>query len=99
MSIRDILVTGGAGYIGSHLVDALVARDYRVTVLDNLEPQVHRSGTWPSLRQREGDVRQRRRPRSLRCSSRSCSRPRRSCTSARRSASARACIRSIATWT
>jgi len=48
MSIRRILVTGGAGYIGSHLVDALVARDYQVTVLDNLEPQVHRSGTWPS---------------------------------------------------
>ena len=48
MSIRHILVTGGAGYIGSHLVDALVGRQYRVTVLDNLEPQVHRSGTWPS---------------------------------------------------
>ena len=48
MSIRNVLVTGGAGYIGSHLVDALVARDYAVTVLDNLEPQVHRSGTWPS---------------------------------------------------
>jgi dTDP-L-rhamnose 4-epimerase len=46
--MRDILVTGGAGYIGSHLVDALVAREYRVTVLDSLEPQVHRSGTWPS---------------------------------------------------
>src|SRR6188768_709229 len=48
MPIRHVLVTGGAGYIGSHLVDSLVARDYRVTVLDNLEPQVHRSGTWPS---------------------------------------------------
>jgi dTDP-L-rhamnose 4-epimerase len=48
MSIRHILVTGGAGYIGSHLVDALVSRDYCVTVLDNLVPQVHRSGTWPS---------------------------------------------------
>jgi dTDP-L-rhamnose 4-epimerase len=48
MGIRDILVTGGAGYIGSHLVDALVARDYRVTVFDDLVPQVHRSGTWPS---------------------------------------------------
>jgi len=48
MSIQTVLVTGGAGYIGSHLVDALVAREYRVTVLDNLEPQVHRSGTWPS---------------------------------------------------
>ena len=48
MSIHDVLVTGGAGYIGSHLVDALVGCGYRVTVLDSLEPQVHRSGTWPS---------------------------------------------------
>ena len=45
---QRVLVTGGAGYIGSHLVDALVSRGYTVTVLDNLEPQVHRSGTWPS---------------------------------------------------
>ena len=64
MSIRDVLVTGGAGYIGSHLVDALVAREYRVTVLDNLEPQVHRSGTWPSYanpkaKYVKGDVRDR----------------------------------------
>ena len=64
MAIRNILVTGGAGYIGSHLVDALVRRDYRVTVLDNLEPQVHRSGTWPSYANAkaeyvEGDVRDR----------------------------------------
>ena len=48
MAMRSVLVTGGAGYIGSHLVDRLVARDYRVTVLDNLEPQVHRAGVWPS---------------------------------------------------
>jgi len=64
MSIQTILVTGGAGYIGSHLVDALVAREYRVTVLDNLEPQVHRSGNWPSYanakaRYVRGDVRDR----------------------------------------
>src|SRR4030095_11800204 len=64
MAIRDILVTGGAGYIGSHLVDALVGREYRVTVLDNLEPQVHRSGTWPSYANTKaqyvkGDVRDR----------------------------------------
>src|SRR4029434_3047096 len=64
MTIENVLVTGGAGYIGSHLVDALVSRGYRVTVLDILEPQVHRSGTWPSYanpraRYVRGDVRER----------------------------------------
>lgn len=34
-------MTGGAGFIGSFLVDALVARGHAVTVLDNLETQVH----------------------------------------------------------
>ena len=48
MAIRSVLVTGGAGYIGSHLVDRLVAQEYVVTVLDNLDPQVHRTGAWPS---------------------------------------------------
>ena len=64
MSIRHVLVTGGAGYIGSHLVDGLIARGYQVTVLDSLVPQVHRSGTWPSYanakaRYVQGDVRDR----------------------------------------
>ena len=36
-----ILVTGGAGFIGSHLVDALVAKGHRVTAYDRLDPQVH----------------------------------------------------------
>lgn len=61
---RRMLVTGGAGYIGSHLVDTLVKRGDVVTVLDNLEPQVHRSGTWPTYanpaaRYVRGDVRDR----------------------------------------
>ncbi len=39
-----ILVTGGAGFIGSHVVDRLVERGDRVVVLDNLDPQVHGAG-------------------------------------------------------
>src|SRR3954454_23130881 len=36
-----VLITGGAGVIGSPLADALLARAYRVRALDNLSPQVH----------------------------------------------------------
>ena len=32
----NILVTGGAGFIGSHLDDALIARGHQITVVDNL---------------------------------------------------------------
>ena len=41
---RIALVTGGAGLIGSHLSDLLVAEGWRVRILDNLEPQTHPAG-------------------------------------------------------
>lgn len=40
----NILVTGGAGFIGSHTVDALVERGHAVRMLDNLSASVHPKG-------------------------------------------------------
>ena len=39
--IKNILITGGAGFIGSNLALKLLSRGYHVTVLDNLSPQIH----------------------------------------------------------
>jgi dTDP-L-rhamnose 4-epimerase len=43
-----VLITGGAGFIGSHLADELLAHGYRVRALDSLDPQVHASGERPA---------------------------------------------------
>jgi len=56
------LITGGAGFIGSHLADDLIARGHHVRALDNLSPQVHGVVDRPSYLNREvellrGDVR------------------------------------------
>lgn len=40
-NINKILVTGGAGFIGSHTVDLLIQKGYQPIIIDNLEPQVH----------------------------------------------------------
>ncbi len=57
-----VLITGGAGFIGSHLADTLLASGRRVRALDNLEPQVHEGGARPAYLSPEvelvvGDVR------------------------------------------
>jgi dTDP-L-rhamnose 4-epimerase len=58
-----ILITGGAGFIGSHLTDRLLEQGYRVRILDMLAPQVHgkslRPPTYLSLEAEfmRGDIR------------------------------------------
>jgi dTDP-L-rhamnose 4-epimerase len=39
--MRNILITGGAGFIGTHLTRLALAAGHEVTILDNLSPQVH----------------------------------------------------------
>src|SRR6478672_7754026 len=59
-----VLITGGAGFIGSHLADRLLADGHTVRALDNLDPQVHLHGERPDyldadVELQTGDVRDR----------------------------------------
>ncbi len=42
-----VLVTGGAGFIGSHTIDLLLAKGHEVRILDSLTPPVHQGGKLP----------------------------------------------------
>ena len=58
---KQILITGGAGFVGSHLADGLLRAGHKVRILDDLLPQVHQDGPpdylSPELELIIGDVR------------------------------------------
>jgi dTDP-L-rhamnose 4-epimerase len=59
--MQNVLIVGGAGFVGSHTADALLRKGHSVTIYDNLSEQVHR-GEFPAylspeVEFRKGDVR------------------------------------------
>ncbi|MEM7131200.1 MAG: NAD-dependent epimerase/dehydratase family protein [Chloroflexota bacterium] len=64
--MKTILITGGAGFIGSHLADALLQENHHIRIYDSLIPQVHdgEQNRWPAYLNKncetiQGDVRNR----------------------------------------
>ena len=61
---QTVLIIGGAGFIGAHLAREFLRAGYRVRILDNLDPQIHRDSRKPSYLEPDaelvaGDVRDR----------------------------------------
>ena len=46
-NMKNVLITGGAGFIGSNLAVKLIEKGYKVTVLDNLSKQIHGDNPEP----------------------------------------------------
>lgn len=53
MKKKIVLITGGAGFIGSHTADALAKQGYAIRVIENLKPPVH-AGKWPAYMRGKG---------------------------------------------
>ena len=58
---KQVLITGGAGFVGSHLADGLLEAGHRVRIVDDLAPQVHPAGVpdylAPDVELIRGDIR------------------------------------------
>ncbi len=55
-----VLLTGGAGFIGQHVMRRLLTRGHDVRILDSLRPDVHANASWmppPGVALHQGDVR------------------------------------------
>jgi dTDP-L-rhamnose 4-epimerase len=53
---KRVLITGGAGFIGSHVTDLLLSTGYSVRILDNLSPQIHRPSRRPAYLSRDAEL-------------------------------------------